>query len=153
MIKMGNSVKDFKKGIYRPLNPQKFKGKKVPVYRSSYELKFMRFLDVSDNVIEWSSEAIAISYYNPLKAQYCRYYPDFIVKYVDKTGQEHIEVIEIKPKKQTKEPTNHGNKKKSTLLTETRIWQINKAKWEAAKEFCDKRGIGFKILTEKDLNI
>jgi hypothetical protein len=53
-------------------------------------------------------------------------------------------MIEVKPKKQTLLKENASKKEKS-------IWLINNAKWSAAKKYCDKHNITFKILTEKDL--
>jgi len=32
-------------------------------------------------------------------------------------------------------------------------WGVNQAKWKAAKEYCEKKGWEFRILTEKELNI
>ena len=60
-------------------------------------------------------------------------------------------LIEIKPKKQTQSPTNHGNKKQTTILHENRTYAVNIAKWKAAKDWCDKRGYKFQILTEDHL--
>ena len=59
-------------------------------------------------------------------------------------------MIEIKPEKQTKEP-KMGKKRKKTYLNEALTYEINKQKWQAAKNFCDQNGIKFMILTEKDL--
>ena len=58
-------------------------------------------------------------------------------------------VVEIKPYKQTQEP----KKKKSTrnMLMESLTFSINKAKWAAAKTFCEKYDWEFIILTEKEL--
>lgn len=60
-------------------------------------------------------------------------------------------LIEIKPHKQTRKPTSHGNKKKSTMLYESVEYVRNQAKWAAAKKWCDKHGYKFQILTEKEL--
>ena len=47
-----------------------------------------------------------------------------------------------KPEKQTKPPTTHGNKKRSTMLHEAETYQVNQAKWTAARQWCDKNGYG-----------
>lgn len=60
-------------------------------------------------------------------------------------------LIEIKPKKQTMKPTTHGNKKRSTVLHENATYIVNMAKWQAAQDWCDKRGYKFQILTEDHL--
>jgi hypothetical protein len=52
--------------------------------------------------------------------------------------------LEIKPKKQTYLKENASKKEKIT-------WGINQAKWNAAKNYCDKNNFEFKILTEKEL--
>lgn len=60
-------------------------------------------------------------------------------------------LIEIKPKKQTMKPATHGNKKRSTVLHENATYMVNIAKWQAAQDWCDKRGYKFQILTEDHL--
>lgn len=142
-----------KKGIFQPTHPEKCKGKAIIYYRSSWECKFMRYLDLTDSVIEWSSESLPISYFNPIKQRVCRYYPDFLIKYRGKDGEDHIELIEVKPFRETVAPKNHGNKKQSTLLMECRTWAVNQAKWEAAKKFCAQQNITFRLMTEKELKI
>ena len=62
---------------------------------------------------------------------------DKIVKYL----------IEIKPHKQTKPPTKHGNKKQQTVLYENATWSVNQAKWAAAVEWCKKNNYKFQIVT------
>jgi ATP:corrinoid adenosyltransferase len=60
-------------------------------------------------------------------------------------------LVEIKPHKQTKQPTTHGNKKKSTILYENVQWAINQAKWEAAKKYCEKKNMQFIIIDENNI--
>ena len=38
------------------------------------------------------------------------------------------------------------------MLYEQKTWVVNQAKWEAAEKWAKKKGIEFKILTEKELN-
>lgn len=40
---------------------------------------------------------------------------------------------------------------KKTTLRDKLVIAINYAKWEAAKAFCEKHGMGFKVLTEREL--
>lgn len=150
---MGRGRGNFKKGIYEPINPQKYIGKRKPVYRSSYELKFMRFLDKTDAVVEWSSESLAIGYIHPLTGRPARYYPDFLIKYRTGDDEYQIDLIEVKPKRETLPPKSHGNKKAQTVLYEKKTWAVNQAKWKAAQAFCDKRGIRFRLITEKELKL
>ena len=141
----------FRKGIYTPQNPEKYVGRRQAIYRSSFEYKFMRFLDISPSILQWSSESISITYTHPLTGRPTRYFPDFLIKIKDKDGNECVEIIEIKPFKQTFPPVVTKGKRKATILTEAKTWAINTAKWTAAREFCLNRGFTFRILTEKDL--
>jgi hypothetical protein len=58
--------------------------------------------------------------------------------------------VEIKPHKQTIEPTI-GRKKKTTVLYEKVMWENNKDKWKYAREYARKHGMEFIIITDKDL--
>ena len=60
-------------------------------------------------------------------------------------------MLEVKPYKQTIAPKVTPGKRQKTILTEAQNWAVNKAKWAAAKNYCDSRGWEFKILTEKEL--
>lgn len=146
-------TKEFRKSIYTPINREKYVGRIPIIARSSWEFKFMRFLDLTANVKEWSSESIAIAYLHPLTGRPTRYFPDFLVKLIDNSGNEVIEVIEVKPFKQTIPPTVSKGKRKSTLLQEAKTWAVNSAKWKAAREFCEIRGFRFRILTERELKV
>jgi len=42
-------------------------------------------------------------------------------------------------------------KRRKTMLYEQRTYVINRAKWDAAEKWASKKGIEFKILTEKEL--
>lgn len=141
----------WKKGLYQVVNNDKYVGKRPIVCRSSWEFNFCRFLDHNHNVIEWASESKMIRYYNPIKGKISRYYPDFAVKYKDPDGNEIVEIIEIKPFRQTQPPKPRKNKKKSTLIQEMKTYAVNSAKWESAIEYCKPKGIIFRVITEKDL--
>lgn len=138
------------KQIFQPKNPQKYAGKHLPVSRSRWESKFMHYLDINDNVLSWLSEEPKIPYLNPNTGTVWKYHPDFLVKVKTAEGIQ-IQLIEIKPFKQTIPPVISKNKRKSTLLTEQQTYALNTAKWAAAKDFCIKKGWKFVILTERDL--
>lgn len=141
------------KGRFTPQNPKKYKGDPTNIiFRSLWERKFMKHLDENASVLEWSSEEIRIPYISPLDNRYHRYFPDFYVKAVDSDGILKEMLIEIKPKKETKEPTK---KKRITkqYITEVTTWGKNQAKWKAAEEYCADRGWQFMILTEDHLGI
>jgi hypothetical protein len=88
-------------GLYQILNADKYVGKKVPHFRSSWEHSFMRFCDENPAVLQWASEAIHIPYKNPFTNKNTIYIPDFMIMYMNKNNEKFGELIEIKPSKQT----------------------------------------------------
>lgn len=140
------------KGTFKPRNPKKYVGDHNNIiYRSSWELKFMKYLDEHPDVISWASEELAIPYYSPVDKKIHRYFPDFVIKRKSATNKkEEVLVIEIKPKVQTSAPKNRSSK---AYLREVMTYGINTAKWKAAKDFCEDRKWQFLILTEKELGI
>jgi len=79
----------YRQGRFRPQKPEKYKGDPTKiVYRSSYELKFMQYCDLTESVNEWRSEEFFIPYISPLDNKVHRYFPDFFVKYKDKNGKQ-----------------------------------------------------------------
>lgn len=140
------------KGRFRPKNPQKYKGDAANIiYRSTWEIKVMRYLDENPNIIWWGSEELPIPYLSPIDKKRHRYFPDFIAKIRKNDGKVMTYIIEVKPEKQTKPPTQ--KRKTKTFIQETMTYEVNKAKWYAAEEFCKDHGWQFLILTEKHLGI
>lgn len=141
------------KGKYKLKNPQKYNGDPTNVvYRSLWERKYMKYLDSNENILEWSSEEIALPYRSPLDKRIHRYFPDFFVKERCLDGKIKKYLVEIKPKKQTIPPKEPQRKTKGYIY-EVMEYAKNQSKWEVAKEWCEDRGYEFKILTEEDLNI
>ena len=141
------------KGRFSPKNPAKYKGDPTNIiFRSLWERKLMVHLDENQSVIQWSSEEIAIPYRSPLDNRIHRYFPDFYVKAIDGNGMLKEMLLEVKPKKETKEPTK---KKRITkqYITEVTTWGKNQAKWAAAREYCEDRGWEFRLMTEDHLGI
>lgn len=137
------------KGRFKPKNPQKYKGDPTNIiYRSSYELKLMQFLDTRDEIVQWASEEFIIPYRSPVDSRIHRYYPDFWVKKEDGT----VIVIEVKPAIQTKEPKKPSRVTKK-YINEVMTYGVNQAKWKAAREFCADRKWQFQIFTETELGI
>ena len=131
------------KGLFSPKNPKKYKGDPTRIiHRSGWELRVMHYLDNNPAVLEWQSEEFFIPYISPLDNRPHRYFPDFWVR----TAQ-GIQVLEIKPYKETIEPKTK-KKKTRQYITEVTTWAKNKSKWEAAQEYCRVRGWEFKIITE-----
>lgn len=140
------------KGRFRPKNPQKYKGDPNNIiYRSTWEIKVMNYLDENPNVIWWGSEELPIPYISPVDKKKHRYFPDFIAKMRKADGTVMTYVIEVKPEKQTQPPTQ--KRKTKTFLQEAITYEVNKAKWYAAEEFCKDHGWQFQILTERHLGI
>lgn len=133
------------KGKYILVNPNKYKGNKEEIiWRSSWERKVFKFLDVNPNILWWNSEGIVIPYINPVDKKSHRYFVDLIFK----TTSEKIYLIEIKPEKETREPRS---KNKVRLLQETLTYIKNQSKWKAAEIYCQRIGAEFKVWTEHDL--
>jgi hypothetical protein len=144
----------YRQGKFRPLKPEKYKGDPTNIiYRSSYELKFMQYCDLTESVNEWRSEEFFIPYISPIDNKVHRYFPDFFVKYKDKSGVSRTLVVEIKPQKDLNMPEQNPKRKTKSWAYKVKTWAINQAKWKAAKEWCSDRKYEFRILTEKELGI
>jgi hypothetical protein len=140
------------KGTFIPKNPEKYKGDVSNIiWRSTWEQMVMKYLDLSDNVIWWSSEELPIKYYNPIDNKIHRYFPDFIVNLKKKDGTIKTYVWEIKPEYQTKQPER--KKKTKKFINESVTYIVNQSKWKAATEFCKDHGWEFVILTENELGL
>lgn len=141
------------KGRYRVLNSTKYKGNLDEItYRSSWELKFMKWCDFNPSVLEWGSEVAVIPYRSPVDNKIHRYFVDFYLKIKDKTGKVTKYLVEIKPERFTK-PPDIPKKQTKKFIDEVFLYGTNQAKWKAADEFCIDRGMKFLVLTEKDLGI
>ena len=137
-------------GKYRPINPKKYRGNPTRViYRSLWERKFMVYCDNTPAILEWGSEEIIIPYRAP-DGKARRYFPDFYIKVREKSGQIAKYVIEIKPKKQTKPPYDK-DKRTAAYRRAALTFAKNRAKWDAAQDFCEDRQMKFLILTEDHL--
>jgi|TARA_E500000318_G_C3514867_1_gene193905 hypothetical protein len=145
--------KNFKQGLYKPVNIEKYVGKKLPYYRSGWELKFFKWADCNERIKKWGSENVIIPYLNPLDNKVHRYFVDNFILFTDKNGNDNKFIVEIKPSKQTKRPISSKNKKSTTMLYEQKTYVQNVAKWKAASKWADKKGYKFLIVTEKELNI
>ena len=145
--------KETYKGRYRIENIKKYKGNISDViYRSSWELKFMRWCDSNPSVLEWGSETVIIPYRSPVDNNVHRYFVDFYIKIQDKDKKILKYLIEIKPEKFTKPPPI-PQKQTKRFIQEVFNYGINQSKWKAASSFCDDRGWKFLVLTERDLGI
>ena len=142
----------FKQGVFKPRDRDKYRGKTWPIYRSGWELKFFRWCDLNENVTAWDSECVIVPYNNPLTGRINRYFVDGLIT-INETNGPKTYLIEIKPSKQTVPPVSKKSKKKTTMIYEQKTYIQNRAKWAAAEKWAKKKGIEFKILTEKELGI
>jgi hypothetical protein len=141
------------KGRFRVLNPAKYKGDITTViYRSLWELRFMKWCDQSPSIIEWGSETVIIPYVSPVDRKVHRYFVDFYIKVKSKNNTTEKYLIEIKPEKFTK-PPEIPKKRTKRFIDEVFQYGVNEAKWKAAFEFCTDRNMKFLVLTEKDLGL
>ena len=141
------------KGKFRAKNPGKYQGDiNNIVYRSLWELRFMKWCDSNDSVQEWGSETVIVPYISPVDRKIHRYFVDFYIKVKNKTGTVQKYLIEIKPERFTKPPIIPQRKTKK-FVDEVFQYGVNEAKWKAAFEFCQDRNMKFMVLTEKDLGL
>ena len=100
--------------------------------------------------MEWSSESVIVPYISPVDGKMHMYMVDNCVAI--KEGEKITQyLIEIKPCKQTQPPVPSSRKKQSTMLYENLTYNVNCAKWKAAKQWCDKKNWKFLIVTENEL--
>lgn len=138
-----------KSGEFVPRHPEKYIGSSpVIIYRSSWEQRALEFFDNNPNVVRWSYEDIQIPYLKPLpngNLKKANYIPDAYVEYYNRSGELKKELLEIKPKKQTRRSrTRNVNRK----MYENYVYAVNMAKWSAAERWCKIKGIEFRIITE-----
>lgn len=131
-------------GVFTPRNPGKYLGRGRIRYRSSWELVVCNFCDQHPSVLYWASESISIPYRCPFSQRVRQYIPDFFLVYVDQTGAQRAEVVEVKPLKET------GQKKTRSAHNAAQIAR-NQAKWSAAQAYCERNGFSFRVLTEDQL--
>ncbi len=147
----GKDIKDLKpskKSRYKQgyINPKSCKklfesqeNEKI-IYRSSYEKRFIMWLEKSPKVKHWGSECVSVDYTGADGKKH-EYWPDYMVEFDD--GSKCL--IEIKPYSQTVEPDPRCE-------YAYEAFKKNFLKWMAAKEFCEHNGMSFKILTEHTIN-
>ena len=122
------------KGKYTPKFPKKYKGNyNNIIYRSLWERKCMVYFDNNPSIISWSSEELAIPYYDSIAKRRRRYFPDFLITVM-------------------KPPVVTKGKRKKTILQEAQAYYMNMDKFKAAEKWCASKDIKFSVWTEKELN-
>ena len=141
------------KGRYFPTNPKKYRGNPNQIiYRSLWERKVMVYCDKNDAIIEWGSEEVIVPYLSPMDGKMHRYFPDFYMKVRQADGSTKKFIIEVKPKSQCKQPVKNPKRRTTKWYNEVKTFAINQAKWKSAREFCEDKGMEFKIFTEDHIN-
>ena len=143
---------EYRSGKYDPRNPEKYIGDiHNIIYRSSWEYRFCMYCDTNDAILKWSSEPVAIDYYNPLDKKEHKYNVDFYIKVLKEDQQTQDWIIEIKPDNQTKKPLYDGIMTVAKLKSYNRnmqIWITNQAKFKAARDWAEKRDYRFGVIGE-----
>lgn len=144
----------YKQGFYELVNPQKYIGDPSKIiYRSSWEFRFCRYCDLSDNVVGWSSEPFSIPYISPIDNKEHKYWIDFFIR-ISRNNKEQNYIVEIKPEASLKKPTFSGTqtmKKLKIFNYEAKLFLVNTAKFLAAKRHAESIGYKFIIATEEFL--
>ena len=155
----------YKTGEYQLKNPEKYKGSKTPLYKSSFEERVFYWCDENTNVLEWTYEPFPVEYIFETSKNapdhekaLCdgkshRYYPDLVAKIKTNDGPK-MYLLEIKPYSQTVKPTEPKKKTKKalkTFLTALQEFLKNAKKWEAARIYARQRDMEFVVLTERDI--
>jgi hypothetical protein len=138
-------------GRFIPKHPEKYIGNvNRVIFRSSWERRFMIWLDGNNAVLRWGSEELAIPYINPIKVdaagrpKISRYFPDFIILYRDNSGGIKKEIVEIKPYKESVITPRMSERDKMAYV-------VNQAKWKAAAMYAAANGAEFRVVTERSL--
>lgn len=99
-------------------------------YMSSYELKLIKDLDNDPEVLSFITQPLGIKYYRPGDEKSHRYYPDFLVTFVDG----HKLLIEVKPE----------------IFLDT---ELNQLKFAIGEKYANDHGWDWAVFTEVELGI
>lgn len=145
----------FVQGYYKLKNPSKYINiREQIIYRSSYELKFCGLCDDNPKIIRWQSEPFNIAYFDPILKKNRQYYPDYLIVTENLECINKI-VIEIKPLTFLTKPTYPKKVTAQSLKNynfRMRVFITNMAKFQAAKAYCEARGMTYSFLTDQFFN-
>jgi len=141
----------YKQGYYRLENPDKYTGDPTKIiYRSSWEYKFCRYCDHTNEVVSWASEPFSIKYFDPIRKKQREYHIDFFIR-VAKGGTMSNYLVEVKPKKKLVMPVLEARQTLKRLKEYNQAMEefiVNKSKKEAAEDYAQAMGYKFIIVTE-----
>lgn len=141
-------------GNFTPTHPEKCINKTTIKFRSSYEKRFLTFLDLSPSVLLYGYEVVQIPYLFEIDNRVHRYIIDFYMVVKNKDGVVTKYLVELKPKHQTvepKQPKKKSAKAMKNFMYSAKEYIKNKNKWDAAESYCKKNNIQWKILNETNL--
>lgn len=156
---MAYDIKSFKprkgvilQGYYKPINEGKYVGdvSKI-IYRSSWELKFLKFCDENPDIIRYSSEPVSIKYYDPISKKTRKYFIDFYIEVQKEGGSVRKWLIEVKPKKfilRPRKPKKESLKSLQNYKKNVERYIRNQSKFDAAKNYAKERKMKFGLVTE-----
>jgi len=144
----------YKQGYYRLVNTKKYiSDDRRIIYRSGLELKFCKYCDYTDSILEWVSEPFAIPYIHPVTGKMRNYYVDYLIKKRNPDGTTTTYLIEAKASnmlKPPKKPSKYASKKvKARYRKMLARVLVNIAKYRYAQKYCDKKGYKYAFLTEQ----
>ena len=143
----------FKQGYYEPVYPDKYKtNTKQIIFRSSWEFKLCKWLDLTPEVIEWASEPVSIKYFYTLDNNIHTYYPDFYFAYKKEDGTIIKYIVEVKPTSQLQKPEEPKRKTQNAIKNYNYLMEAfikNTCKRHYAKKWCEENGYKFVYVTEK----
>ena len=143
----------FKQGYYTPTYPQKYKtNTKQIIYRSSWEFKICKWLDMTPEVIEWASEPVAIKYFYTVDQKMHTYYPEFYFAYRKPDGKIVKYIVECKPSQQLTKPKVPTRKTQKAVTNYNYLMECflkNSCKREYAQKWCNDNGYTYVYITEK----
>jgi len=141
----------YKQGFFTAKNPRKYRGNPEQiVFRSSWELRFMRWCDEQDAVEQWASEELVIPYFSAIDQKQHRYFMDFVISVRGRDGTLTTYMVEIKPHEQTQPPKPSRSKYYQSKCLE---YVKNQEKWKAAEVFARAHNMKFIIMTEYELGM
>lgn len=112
--------------------------------RSSWERTTFKWVDNNPKIIKWASESVKIPYISPLDKKVHTYIVDMILYWDDG----NVELVEIKPRKQTIAPKPPSNRRTKKFIRESQEYAKNMAKWQATIAYVKKRGWNFSVWHE-----
>lgn len=171
MLNSKPNNKKYHQGNFIPVNKDKvykMNNQGGVFYRSSWEYKIMKWLDMNESIVIWGAECFEIPYEmthfeaGDFKIKNHRYYPDFFYKMKMSDGSIKEVVAEVKPQKEYQivldliqgrlsVPKDGNLKKLKSFEYELKLGQKNRDKWETMISWCNLKGYEFIIITELHL--